>query len=209
MAGDPRQIVLASNNQGKLAELRALFEPWDVALLNQAELGIEPSPETAPTFVENALTKARHAAERSGCPAIGDDSGLVVEALGGAPGIYSARFAGELASDAENNVKLVAALAGHPLPHRAMFYCVLVYLHSPDDPAPLIAHGDWHGEIVREPRGAGGFGYDPHFLIPALRCTAAQLSAQQKHRHSHRGRAAHSLAAQYLDARGERHRSQL
>lgn len=206
--GESRQIVLASNNQGKLAELRALFEPWDVALLNQAELGIEPIPERAPTFLENALTKARHAAERSGCPAIGDDSGLVVEALGGAPGIYSARFAGEVASDAENNVKLVAALAGHPPPHRAMFYCVLVYLHAPNDPAPLVASGDWHGEIVPEPRGAGGFGYDPHFLIPELRCTAAQLSAEQKHRHSHRGRAARSLVAQYQDARGERPGSQ-
>ena len=208
MAGDPRQIVLASNNQGKLAELRALFEPLDMALLNQAELGIEPIPENAPTFLENALAKARHAAEHSGSPAIGDDSGLVVDALGGAPGIHSARFAGEVASDAENNVKLVAALAEYPAPHRAMFYCVLVYLQCPDDPAPLVAHGNWHGEIVPEPRGAGGFGYDPHFLIPELRCTAAELSAKQKHRLSHRGRAARSLLAQYLDVRGERHGSQ-
>ncbi|TDJ23695.1 MAG: RdgB/HAM1 family non-canonical purine NTP pyrophosphatase [Gammaproteobacteria bacterium] len=207
MPVEPHRIVLASNNQGKLAELRALFEPWDVALLNQAEIGIEPAAENAPTFLENALTKARHAAERSGHPAIGDDSGLVVEALGGAPGIYSARFAGETASDAENNVQLVEALAGYPPPHRAMFCCVLVYLHSPNDPTPLVAHGDWHGEIVPEPRGVGGFGYDPHFLIPELRCTAAELSDADKRQHSHRARAARSLVAQYLDARGGRYGS--
>ena len=203
MVHGSRQIVLASHNQGKLAELRVLFEPWDVAMANQAELGIEPAEENALTFLENALCKARHAAERSGRPAIGDDSGLVVEALNGAPGIYSARFAGETASDAENNLKLVATLADHPPPHRAMFYCVLVYLHSATDPAPLIASGDWRGEIVLEPRGTGGFGYDPHFFDPALGCTAAQLSAQEKHQHSHRGHAARSLVAQYLHAHGE------
>lgn len=205
MVSEAHQIVLASNNQGKLAELRALFEPWDVALATQAEFGIEPAEENAPTFLENALCKARHASERSGNPAIGDDSGLVVEALGGAPGIYSARFAGENASDADNNLKLVAALKGHPPPHCATFYCVLVYLAGPSDPAPLIALGDWHGEIVAKPRGTSGFGYDPHFLVPELGCTAAQLSAQQKHQRSHRGRAARSLIAQYRHARGERH----
>ena len=203
MAHASRQIVLASHNQGKLAELRTLFEPWDVALANQAELGIEPAQENAPTFLENALCKARHAAERSGRPAIGDDSGLVVEALGGAPGIYSARFAGETASDTDNNLKLVTALAEHPPPHRAKFYCVLVYLHSPRDPAPLIACGEWAGEIVNQPRGTGGFGYDPYFFDPLLGRTAAELTAPQKHQHSHRGRAARSLVAQYLHARGE------
>ncbi len=204
MARASPQIVLASHNQGKLAELRALFEPWDVTLASQAELGIEPAEENAPTFLENALCKARHAAQRSGRPAIGDDSGLVVDALNGAPGIYSARFAGDNASAAENNLKLVTALAGQPQPHRAMFYCVLVYLHGPNDPAPLVAAGDWRGEIVSEPRGTGGFGYDPHFFDPLLGCTAAELSAQDKHQHSHRGHAARSLIAQYLRARGER-----
>ena len=203
MARGSRQIVLASHNQGKLAELRTLFEPWDVTLANQAEFGIEPVAEDAPTFLENALCKARHAAELSGHPAIGDDSGLVVEALDGAPGIYSARFSGETASATDNNLKLVTALADHPPPHRAMFYCVLVYLHSPSDPAPLIACGEWAGEIVSEPRGTGGFGYDPYFFDPLLGRTAAELSAPQKHQHSHRGRAARSLVAQYLHARDE------
>jgi XTP/dITP diphosphohydrolase len=191
------RFVLASDNRGKLAELKVLFAPLGVDLLAQGELSIEAAAEDGLTFVENALAKARHASRESGLAAIGDDSGLVVEALDGAPGIRSARYAGTHGDDAANNRKLIDDLAGYPSPHRAAFYCVLVLVLHPEDPAPVIASAAWHGEIVDPPRGNGGFGYDPHFLIPDLGCTAAELRPDQKHELSHRGQAARTLLEQY------------
>jgi len=189
------KIVLASGNRGKLNELRTLLEPLGISVESQAALGIRPAPEEQLTFAENALEKARHAARQSGLPAMADDSGLVVPALGGAPGIRSARYAGTEGDAAANNAKLVAALseAEHPAAH---FYCALVYLRHPEDPAPLIATARWHGTIVREPRGSGGFGYDPHFYLADLGRCAAELSAAEKNRLSHRGQAMAALLGQ-------------
>ena len=186
-----RRIVLASDNPGKLRELRALFT--EVELIPQRELGIEGAKETAVTFVENALLKARHAARVSGLAAIADDSGLVVHALGGAPGVFSARYAGEPKSDAANNAKLMDALRGVQ-DRSAHFHCTLVYLRSADDPDPTIVSRTWHGRIVDEPRGDNGFGYDPHFWIDSRRCTAAELDAATKNSLSHRGQACRALA---------------
>lgn len=179
------KLILASGNAGKLAELRRLLEPLGIDLESQAALGIAPAAETRSTFVENALDKARHASRESGLPALADDSGLVVPMLGGAPGIRSARYAGD---DAANNAKLIAALgdAREPAAH---FYCALVLLRHPEDPAPLVATGRWDGRILGEPRGDGGFGYDPLFLVPGAGCTAAELPAAEKNRLSHRGQA--------------------
>jgi XTP/dITP diphosphohydrolase len=185
-------LVLASNNRGKLAEFAQLLAPLGFALKAQGELGIPEAEEPHATFVENALAKARHAARLSGLPALADDSGICVPALGGAPGVYSARFAGEPKSDASNNAKLVKELTAHA-DKSAYYYCVLVYLRHADDPQPLIAEGRWDGEIVSEPRGAGGFGYDPHFLVRDLGKTAAELSADEKNRLSHRGQAMRAL----------------
>lgn len=192
------RVVLASNNRGKLAELRPLLADLHLELVSQAELDIEPAPEDGLTFVENAVAKARHVCRAAGLPAIADDSGLVVPALDGRPGIRSARFAGEHASDAENNARLVAELAGtrHPSAH---FYCALVFLRSAADPAPLIATGRWQGRIVAQPRGAAGFGYDPHFLVDGLDRTAAELEPELKNQLSHRGQATASLIRQLLD----------
>lgn len=189
------KIVLASGNSGKLSELRTLLEPLGIRVESQAALDIQPGPEEQLTFVENALDKARHAARQSGLPAMADDSGLVVPVLGGAPGIRSARYAGTDGDSAANNAKLVAALADVERP-AAHFYCALVYLRHPEDPAPLIATARWHGTIVREPRGSGGFGYDPHFYLPELGRCAAQLSADEKNRLSHRGQAMAALLGQ-------------
>lgn len=186
-------IVLASGNRGKLTELAALLAPLGIGLQSQAELGVEPAPEVGLTFVENALDKARHASRLTGLPAIADDSGLVVPALGGAPGIRSARYAGDDADDQANNAKLIGALAGAGPNPDAHYYCALVYLRHPEDPAPLIGTARWHGTILREPRGSGGFGYDPLFYLPALGCTAAEMAAADKNRLSHRGRAAAAL----------------
>jgi XTP/dITP diphosphohydrolase len=190
----PAHWVLATGNRGKALELAALLAEagLDFRLTAQSELGVEAPPETAATFVENALLKARHAARVTGLPAIADDSGLVVDALGGAPGVRSARFAGEQADDGANIVKLLALLA--PAKDRlACFYCVLVALQHPDDPAPLIAAGSWCGEIARAARGTGGFGYDPVFFDPRLGRTAAELDAAHKNRVSHRGAALRRL----------------
>ncbi len=184
--------MLASNNRGKLAEFSQLLAPLGFALRTQGELGIAEAEEPHPTFVENALAKARHAARASGLPALADDSGICVPALGGAPGVLSARFAGEPKSDAATNRKLVEALASHA-DHSAYYYCVLVYLRHADDPQPVIAEGRWDGHIIAEARGNGGFGYDPHFLLPALGKTAAELSAEGKNRQSHRGQALQAL----------------
>lgn len=185
-------LVLASNNRGKLAEFSQLLAPLGFTVQAQGELGIPEAEEPHLTFVENALAKARHASRLSGLPALADDSGICVPALGGAPGVQSARYAGEPKSDAANNAKLVRALA-EQADKSAYYYCVLVFVRHADDPQPVIADGRWQGEIVAEPRGDGGFGYDPHFLVPALGCTAAELTAEEKNRLSHRGQALRAL----------------
>ncbi|MEM8766427.1 MAG: RdgB/HAM1 family non-canonical purine NTP pyrophosphatase [Pseudomonadota bacterium] len=188
------KVVLASGNAGKLKELGTLLAPLGVELITQGELGIEGAEETGCTFVENALLKARHASRLAGLPAIADDSGLAVEALDGAPGVYSARYAGVAGADADaaNNAKLIAALETSS-DRRAHFHSVIVFLKHPEDPTPIIADGRWDGEIVTEPRGENGFGYDPHFFIAALGLTAAELDAERKNSLSHRGIAAASL----------------
>jgi len=185
-----KRLVLASNNAGKLREFAQLLAPLDFEVLPQAAFNIPEAEEPHCTFVENALAKARHACRLSGLPALADDSGLCVAALGGAPGVLSARYGGEPKSDARNNAKLLDALAGNDN-RRAHYVCVLVLMRHADDPQPLIAEGEWHGEILTAPRGDGGFGYDPLFLVPEF-CsgnTAAELSAEKKNAISHRGRA--------------------
>jgi len=196
----PRRWVLASDNPGKLVEMRALLAPRGLQLVPQSEFGLGSTEETADTFVENALLKARHAARETGLPALADDSGLVVRALAGDPGIRSARFAGSDSDDRANITKLLALLEAVPDEDRdARFYCAVVALVGPRDPAPLIGTGAWSGFIVREPRGESGFGYDPVFFDPELDATAAELPPELKNRVSHRGRALaeiqHALAA--------------
>jgi len=187
-----RRLVLASNNPGKLREIGQMLAPLGIEALPQGAFGVPDCPEPHVTFVENCIAKARHAAAHTGLPALADDSGICVDALNGAPGVHSARYAGEPKSDARNNQKLIAALKGEPN-RRAHYYCVMVYLRYPDDPEPVIAEGAWHGEIIDEPRGVGGFGYDPHFLLPALGRTGAELSAEEKNAISHRGQALRAL----------------
>ena len=191
----PAQWVLATSNTGKVAELSELLADagLDLRVTAQSALGVSAPAETGATFVENALLKARHATRVTGLPAIADDSGLAVDALGGAPGVRSARFAGEHADDGANITKLLGLLSQPSLARTAHFHCVLVALEHPDDAAPLIASGAWHGEIARSPQGAHGFGYDPVFFDPSLRCTAAELDARQKNRVSHRGTALRRL----------------
>lgn len=202
-------VVLASGNAGKLKELGALLAPYDMTLVAQGELGIEPAPETACTFVENALEKARHASRESGLAAIGDDSGIAVDGLDGAPGIYSARYAGQHGDDAANNTKLIATLKarglmaenGEPSERAsAHFFCVVVLLRHPEDPTPLIASGRWNGQITGRPHGSNGFGYDPHFWLPARALTAADLPSEEKNRISHRALAVAALTRQLGDA---------
>ena len=193
--GPATEAVLATSNAGKLREMAALLAPLGFRLRAQGELGIAAAEETGGTFVENALQKARHASRAARLPAIADDSGLVVPALGGAPGVRSARYAGEDATDVENNRKLIGALAGIE-DRAAWFYCALVFIERPEDPAPLLASGSWHGRIIDQPRGGGGFGYDPHFLIPDLGRTSAELEPAQKNALSHRGQAVAALAEQ-------------
>ena len=190
-----KKLVLASNNAKKMKELNALLAPLGFTVIPQGELGIPEAEEPHCTFVENALAKARHAAQLSGLPALADDSGLCVRALGGAPGVISARYAGEPKSDARNNEKLLADLAGCATPsdRRAHFVSCLVLCRSADDPQPIIAEGEWHGEIVDQHRGDGGFGYDPLFFVPEFGQTAAELDADTKNRVSHRGRAMQKL----------------
>ena len=188
------RLVLASNNAGKLREFRRLLAPLAIDVVPQAELGIPEADEPHVTFVENALAKARHASAHAKLPALADDSGVCVAALAGAPGVQSARYAGEPKSDARNNEKLVRLLAGQS-DHHAHYYCVIVLVRHADDPEPLIAEGRWHGEVVATPRGAGGFGYDPHFLLPDLGRTAAELAPEEKHAVSHRGKALRRLIA--------------
>jgi XTP/dITP diphosphohydrolase len=191
-----RVCIFASSNRGKLDEVRALLADSGITLLAQSEVGISAAAETAPTFVENALLKARHAAAIAGRPAIADDSGLCVDALGGAPGLYSARYAGMAATDADNIAKLLAALDGVGPPQRsARFVCAAVALVTPNDPDPLIATAHWHGEITRVASGRGGFGYDPVFYVASERCTAAELDPERKRVLSHRGQAFAALCA--------------
>ena len=198
-----KQWVLASNNKGKLTEFKRLFAEadLDVTVVPQGQLDIDDAIEDGLSFIENAIIKARHASRVSGLPAIADDSGLCVPALGNAPGIYSARYAGEHGNDDKNNAKLVAELqpirAEHPNePIKGMFVCVLVMVRHADDPLPIIAQGLWHGEILEVPLGDGGFGYDPLFWLPELQATAASLSATDKNSISHRGQAIKQLLAQ-------------
>ncbi|WP_172201546.1 RdgB/HAM1 family non-canonical purine NTP pyrophosphatase [Niveibacterium sp. COAC-50] len=187
-----KQLVLASNNAGKLREFSALLAPLGIEVLPQSHFNVPEAEEPHCTFVENALEKARHAARHTGLPALADDSGLCVSALGGAPGVQSARFAGEPKSDARNNALLLERLAG-VADRRAHYVCVLVLVHSADDPQPLIADGEWHGEIIDTPRGERGFGYDPLFLLPDLGQTAAELDPALKNTLSHRGAACRHL----------------
>ncbi|SOY86143.1 RdgB/HAM1 family non-canonical purine NTP pyrophosphatase [Cupriavidus taiwanensis] len=201
-----RRLVLASNNSGKLREFGALLAPLGFDVVTQGELGIPEAEEPFATFVENALAKARHASRLAGLPALADDSGICVQALDGAPGVYSARYAqmaGQARSDTANNAYLVSQLAGK-LNRHAYYYCVLVFVRHAEDPCPIIAEGVWHGEVVDAPRGAGGFGYDPHFLLPALGKTAAELPPEEKNRVSHRAQALRALVARLQAEAAER-----
>ena len=189
-----QKIVLASNNQGKVREIGQLLAGFDMQVVPQSEFNIEEVEETGLTFVENAILKARNAAEHSGCPAIADDSGLEVDALKGAPGIYSARFAGVGASDEQNLQKLLSELKDVPEAERtARFQCLMVYMRHGTDPTPLICQGTWEGIITFEPQGDNGFGYDPVFFVPTHNCTSAQLPPDTKNQLSHRGQALRSL----------------
>jgi XTP/dITP diphosphohydrolase len=187
-----QRIVLASNNPGKLKEFGEILAPLGFELIPQGELKVPECAEPFATFVENALEKARHAARLTGLSALADDSGVCVNALGGAPGVWSARYAGEPKSDERNNQKLVKDLAGHA-DKSAYYYCVLVYVRHADDPQPVIADGVWTGEISATARGSNGFGYDPHFWIPSLGKSTAELSPAEKNALSHRGQALRAL----------------
>lgn len=204
MAGERVRVVLATGNEGKRRELEALLgKNWE--LLSQVALGVDAVEETGTTFLENALLKARHASAATGLPAIADDSGLEVTALGGAPGVHSARYAGVAADDAANNAKLLDALAGLPPTERgARFRCVMVFVRGPDDPSPVVADCSWDGSIASEARGAGGFGYDPLFIDPASGRHSAELTPREKNARSHRGQAARALRDQLLAQQGSR-----
>jgi len=188
------RLVLASNNPGKLREFAALLAPLGIEVLPQAHFGVQETEEPHCTFLENALAKARHASAETGLPALADDSGICVQALGGAPGVQSARYAGEPKSDARNNARLIADLAAQ-VDRRADYYCVLVLVRHALDPCPLVAQGRWSGLVTDTPQGEGGFGYDPHFYLPTHGCSAAQLSATEKNRVSHRAQALATLIA--------------
>jgi XTP/dITP diphosphohydrolase len=182
-----KKLVLASNNPGKLREFQTMLAPLGFEVVTQAQLEIDEAEEPHCTFIENALVKARHASRASGLPALADDSGICVDALGGAPGVISARYAGDNPkSDAANNAKLLNEMVG-VADRRAHYYCVLVFVRHADDPQPIIAEGEWHGEIATAERGDGGFGYDPLFWLPALGKMSAELSHDEKHAISHRG----------------------
>jgi XTP/dITP diphosphohydrolase len=189
-----QRIVLASNNQGKVREIGQLLANRKLEVVPQSEFNIPDADETGLSFVENAILKARHAAKLSGLPAIADDSGLEVDALNGAPGIYSARYAGAGATDEKNNQKMLDALADTPDAERtARFQCLMVYMRHADDPTPIICQGTWEGRILRQPRGENGFGYDPLFLVPEKNCSSAELPAEVKNTMSHRGKALQEL----------------
>jgi XTP/dITP diphosphohydrolase len=187
-----QRLVLASNNAGKLKEFNELLSTVGFSVHAQGEFNVPEAEEPHHTFVENALEKARHASRLTGLPALADDSGVCVTALGNAPGVYSARYAGEPKSDARNNEKLIADLASHA-DKSAYYYCVLVFVRHADDPQPVIADGRWNGQIIDTPRGQGGFGYDPYFFIPALGKCVAELAPEEKNKLSHRGQALRAL----------------
>ena len=185
-----QKVVLATGNAGKVRELASLQSDFGLEHVPQTDLGVDSAEETGLTFIENAILKARHAAQITGLPAIADDSGLAVNALGGAPGIYSARYSGEDATDQQNLEKLLHTLQDVPDDKRqAQFHCVLVYMRHADDPTPVVCHGRWPGVIAREPAGNGGFGYDPIFFVPSEGKTAAELTREEKSAISHRGQA--------------------
>lgn len=192
-----KKILLASNNPGKVREIQAMLANDDIEIVPQSAFRIPDIEETGLTFVENAILKARHTSQCSGLPAMADDSGLEVDALNGAPGVFSARYSGAGANDAANNAKLRRELEKVPDAERtARFRCVMVFLRHARDPSPLIGQGVWEGVILREPLGTGGFGYDPLFFVPEKNCTAAEFSADEKNRLSHRGKALRELVAQ-------------
>lgn len=196
-----KKVVLATGNAGKVRELAHLLAEFGLDVVAQTELGVESAEETGLTFIENAIIKARHAAAETGLPAVADDSGLAVDFLGGAPGIYSARYAGVDASDQQNLDKLLVALKDVPQGERnAQFHCVLVYMRHPEDPTPLVCHGSWPGEIAFAQAGEGGFGYDPIFFVPELGKTAAELTREEKSAVSHRGQALKLLLAAMKEA---------
>jgi XTP/dITP diphosphohydrolase len=195
-----RQLVLASSNPGKIREIRAILAPLDIEVIPQSHFGVPEADEPHCTFIENALAKARHASVHAGLAALADDSGICVDALDGAPGVHSARFAGEPKSDERNNRHLLELLMRTDN-RRAHYYCVIVLVRHPQDPQPLIAEGEWHGEVLRAPRGSGGFGYDPLFLDPLLGQTGAELPLEEKNRISHRGKALAILVDRLSTAR--------
>lgn len=192
-----QKLVIATGNAGKLREIRHILAPLNLEILPQSDFNVPEAEEPYLTFVENALTKARHASRFAGLPALADDSGICVNALDGEPGVHSARFAGEPKSDTRNNEKLLQELAGRS-DRSAYYYCVMVLVRTPDDPQPLIADGIWQGEVLEHPRGEDGFGYDPLFLLPRLGKTAAELSAEEKNRVSHRAQALQALLEKLL-----------
>ena len=211
-----KKIVIATNNLGKLNEIGAILAPLDIEIVPQSALGVPEADEPHCTFVENALAKARHASRHTGLPALADDSGICVDALNGAPGVHSARFAGDppagapggrAAQDERNNRKLLELLANESN-RKAHYYCVIVLTRHADDPQLMICEAEWHGEIMKAPRGSGGFGYDPLFLIPGLRKTGAELQPAEKNRISHRGQALAALAVKLagprIESRGSR-----
>lgn len=203
MTAPASTLVLASGNAGKLREFNQLLAPLGLDVCPQADFGVGDVPETGLTFVENALIKARAASQASGLPALADDSGLEVDALDGAPGIYSARYGGEPKSDERNNAKLLEALSHYAEGQRSgRYWCVLVYLRHPEDPVPIIVQRSWEGEILTGPRGEGGFGYDPLFWLPDQGTTVAELPAERKNRLSHRGRALQALVETLQVAHG-------
>ena len=197
-----KKLVIASNNPGKLREIEHILQPLGLEILPQSAFNIPEVEEPYCTFIENCLTKARHASEHSGLPALADDSGICVDALNGAPGVYSARFAGDPKSDQRNNEKLLELLQHEPN-RKAHYYCIIVLVRHPQDPQPIIAEGSWHGEILDTPRGSGGFGYDPYFLVPELGQTGAELALDVKNGFSHRGQALATLVAKLNRFRSE------
>ena len=195
-----KKLVIASNNPGKLREIERILQPLGMEILPQSAFNIPEAEEPYCTFIENCLTKARHASEHSGLPALADDSGICVDALNGSPGVYSARFAGEPKSDDRNNEKLIELLK-HETNRKAHYYCAIILVRYPHDPQPIIAEGAWHGEIIDTPRGSGGFGYDPYFLVPSLGKTGAELPLDVKNGMSHRGQALAALVEKLKTAR--------
>jgi XTP/dITP diphosphohydrolase len=189
-----QQIVLATGNQGKVKELGAMLNELNIEVLPQSQFDVPDVPETGTTFIENAIIKARHAARITGLPAIADDSGLEVDALNGAPGVYSARFAGDNANDQDNIDKLLVEMQGKTV-RSARFWCVLVYMRHADDPTPLVCQASWEGTITEDQQGREGFGYDPVFYVASEGCTSAQLTKEQKNALSHRGQALQQLVA--------------